>query len=82
MLRVNGVKTEIVGDDMIIEGRGYVPGGGLVETHMDHRIAMSALMMGLASDMPVRVDDAAFIATSFPDFVPMMQRMGAELSQA
>jgi 3-phosphoshikimate 1-carboxyvinyltransferase len=80
MLRVNGVKTEIVGDDMIVEGRGYVPGGGLVATHMDHRIAMSALMMGLASDAPVCVDDMSFIGTSFPDFVPMMRRMGAELS--
>ena len=80
MLRANGVKTEIVGDDMIVEGRGHVPGGGLVATHMDHRIAMSALMMGLASDAPVRIDDMSFIATSFPDFVPMMRRMGAELS--
>jgi 3-phosphoshikimate 1-carboxyvinyltransferase len=80
MLRVNGVKTEIVGDDMIVEGRGHVPGGGFVATHMDHRIAMSALMMGLASETPVKVDDTAFIATSFPDFVPMMRRMGAEFS--
>jgi 3-phosphoshikimate 1-carboxyvinyltransferase len=80
MLRVNGVKVEIVGDDMIIEGRGHVPGGGLVATHMDHRIAMSALMMGLASDTPVRVDDTAFIATSFPDFVPMMRKLGAEFA--
>lgn len=80
MLRVNGVKTEIVGDDMIVEGHGHVPGGGLVATHMDHRIAMSALMMGLASDTPVRVDDTAFIATSFPDFVPMMRKLGAEFS--
>lgn len=80
MLRVNGVKAEIVGDDMIIEGRGHVPGGGLVATHMDHRIAMSALMMGLASDTPVKVDDTAFIATSFPDFVPMMRKLGAEFA--
>ena len=80
MLRANGVKTEIVGDDMIVEGRGHVPGGGLVATHMDHRIAMSALMMGLASDAPVRIDDMSFIGTSFPDFVPMMRRMGAELA--
>lgn len=80
MLRVNGVKVEIVGDDMIVEGRGHVPGGGLVATHMDHRIAMSALMMGLASDTPVKVDDTAFIATSFPDFVPMMQKLGAEFA--
>lgn len=78
MLRVNGVDVAIEGDDLIVEGRGHVPGGGLVATHMDHRIAMSALVMGLASDRPVRVDDTAFIATSFPDFVPMMRRLGAD----
>jgi 3-phosphoshikimate 1-carboxyvinyltransferase len=79
MLRVNGVKVEISGDDLIVEGRGHVPGGGLVATHMDHRIAMSALAMGCASDQPVKVDDTAFIATSFPDFVPMLRGLGAEL---
>jgi 3-phosphoshikimate 1-carboxyvinyltransferase len=80
MLRVNGVKVEISGNDMIVEGKGHVAGGGLVATHMDHRIAMSALVMGLASDKPVRVDDTAFIATSFPDFIPMMRGLGAEFS--
>jgi 3-phosphoshikimate 1-carboxyvinyltransferase len=80
MLRVNGVKVEIDGDDMIVEGRGHVPGGGVVATHMDHRIAMSALAMGCASDKPVGVDDTAFIATSFPDFIPMMQRLGADFA--
>jgi 3-phosphoshikimate 1-carboxyvinyltransferase len=78
MLRVNGVKVEISGDDLIVEGKGHVPGGGLVATHMDHRIAMSALVMGLAADQPVTVDDTAFIATSFPDFVPMMRSLGAD----
>ena len=78
MLRVNGVKAEIAGDDLIVEGRGHVPGGGLVATHMDHRIAMSALVMGLAADKPVKVDDTAIIATSFPDFIPMMRGLGAE----
>ncbi len=78
MLRVNGITCEISGDDLIVEGRGHVPGGGLVATHMDHRIAMSALVMGLASDRPVKVDDTAFIATSFPDFIPMMRALGAE----
>ena len=48
MLRVNGVKAEISGDDLIVEGKGHVAGDGLVATHMDHRIAMSALVMGLA----------------------------------
>jgi 3-phosphoshikimate 1-carboxyvinyltransferase len=80
MLRVNGVSCEISGDDLIVEGRGHVPGGGLVATHMDHRIAMSALVMGLASDKPVAVDDTAFIATSFPEFIPMMRGIGAEFS--
>ena len=80
MLRVNGVSVEISGDDLVVEGRGHVPGGGLVATHMDHRIAMSALVMGLASDKPVKVDDTAFIATSFPDFIPMMRALGAEFS--
>jgi 3-phosphoshikimate 1-carboxyvinyltransferase len=80
MLRVNGIKVEISGDDLIVEGKGYVPGGGLVATHMDHRIAMSALVMGLAADRPVKVDDTAFIATSFPDFIPMMRSLGGEFS--
>ena len=76
----NGVRVEISGDDLIVEGRGHVPGGGLVATHMDHRIAMSALVMGLASDKPVKVDDTAFIATSFPDFIPMMRSLGADFA--
>jgi 3-phosphoshikimate 1-carboxyvinyltransferase len=80
MLRVNGVKVEIAGDDLFVEGKGHVRGGGVVATHMDHRIAMSALVMGLASDRPVKVDDTAFIATSFPDFIPMMRSLGAEFS--
>jgi 3-phosphoshikimate 1-carboxyvinyltransferase len=80
MLRVNGVKAGIAGNDLIVEGKGHVDGDGLVATHMDHRIAMSALVMGLASDKPVKVDDTAFIATSFPDFIPMMRSLGAEFS--
>jgi 3-phosphoshikimate 1-carboxyvinyltransferase len=47
---------------------------------MDHRIAMSALIFGLATDKPVQVDDTAFIATSFPSFVPMMRGLGAEFA--
>ena len=80
MLRVNGVVVEIDGDDLIVEGQGQVPGGGVVTTHMDHRLAMSALVMGLASEKPVSVDDAAFIATSFPRFVELMQGLGADLA--
>jgi 3-phosphoshikimate 1-carboxyvinyltransferase len=80
MLRVNGVKVEISGDDLIVEGRGRVPGGGTVATHMDHRMAMSALIMGLASEKPVQADDTSFIATSFPTFAPMMRELGASFS--
>ena len=78
MIRVNGVNAEIIGDDLIVHGTGRVPGGGIVSTHMDHRIAMSALVMGCASDAPVTIDDTTFIATSFPDFIPMMRRLGAD----
>jgi 3-phosphoshikimate 1-carboxyvinyltransferase len=80
MLRANGVEVEIEGDDLIVHGKGRAPGGGMVTTHMDHRLAMSALMMGLASEQPVGVDDAAFIATSFTGFVELMRKLGADLS--
>jgi 3-phosphoshikimate 1-carboxyvinyltransferase len=80
LLRQNGVDLDIAGDDLIVHGTGRAPGGGFVATHMDHRIAMAALVMGLASGKPVKVDDTAFIATSFPGFVEMMRAMGGELS--
>jgi 3-phosphoshikimate 1-carboxyvinyltransferase len=80
MLRANGVEVEIAGDDLVVHGKGHVPGGGLVATHMDHRIAMSALVMGIGAAKPVRVDDAAFIATSFPGFADLMRALGADLS--
>jgi 3-phosphoshikimate 1-carboxyvinyltransferase len=79
-LRSNGVAVEIDGDDLIVHGTGTVAGGGQVATHMDHRIAMSFLTMGLAAQKPVGVDDGAFIATSFPGFVPMLRGLGADLS--
>ncbi len=73
LLAANGVKAEIEGDDLLVHGTGgAIPGGGVVETHMDHRIAMSALVMGLAARAPVAVDDAAFIDTSFPGFAALM----------
>jgi len=80
MLRANGVAAEIEGDDLIVQGKGRPAGGAEVKTHMDHRIAMSALVMGLASENPVRVDDSAFIATSFPGFVELMRSIGADLT--
>jgi 3-phosphoshikimate 1-carboxyvinyltransferase len=80
LLRANGVAAEIVGDDLIVAGSGRAAGGGLVATHMDHRIAMSALVMGSASEKPVKIDDASFIATSFPGFAELMRSLGADLS--
>jgi len=80
MLRINGIEVEIDGDDLIVHGKGRATGGGLVATHMDHRIAMAALIMGLASENPVKVDDTAFIATSFPGFADMMRSLGASFS--
>jgi len=73
-----GVEARIEGDDLIVMGKGRAPGGGVIETHMDHRIAMAFLVLGLGSVKPVTVDDTAMIATSFPDFVPLMSKLGAE----
>ena len=83
-LRANGVTVEETEDGIIVEGRGGdgVKGGGTVETHLDHRIAMSFLVMGLASREPVSVDDVAMIATSFPEFEDLMRELGAEFSDA
>ncbi|NQY41447.1 MAG: 3-phosphoshikimate 1-carboxyvinyltransferase [Henriciella sp.] len=83
MLRVNGVEVEETEDGFIVQGcGGAVPGGGLVETHHDHRIAMSALIMGTASQKPVSIDDAAMIATSYPEFMQHMKTLGADLRSA
>jgi 3-phosphoshikimate 1-carboxyvinyltransferase len=80
MLRANGIDVDIEGDDLIVRGRGHAQGGGEVITHMDHRIAMSGLVIGLASERPVRVDDASFIATSFPGFARLMSGLGADFT--
>ena len=80
LLRGNGVAVDVEGDDLIVHGQGRAGGGGLVSTHMDHRIAMAAIVLGLASEEPVQIDDGTFIATSFPGFVELMRSLGAELS--
>ena len=81
MLAAAGVRVEIEGDDLIVHGSGAAPtGGATVLTHMDHRLAMSALVMGLGTAEPVSVDDAAFIETSFPGFAALMGALGADIS--
>jgi 3-phosphoshikimate 1-carboxyvinyltransferase len=80
MLRANGATVEVDKDDLIVQGKGRASGGGMVATHMDHRIAMAALVLGVACEQGVQVDDTAFIATSFPGFVEMMRSLGAEFS--
>jgi 3-phosphoshikimate 1-carboxyvinyltransferase len=80
LLSVNGAKVEIEGDDMIVHGTGAPPaGGGVVATHMDHRIAMSAVVFGMVTAAPVTADDAGFIDTSFPGFVDLMNGLGAAI---
>ena len=79
-LRANGVKARSNGDSLVVEGGNGVRGGGTVETHLDHRIAMAFLTLGLAADRPVTVDDAGMIATSFPQFRHLMQGLGACLA--
>jgi len=82
-LAANGVPHTIENDDLIVHGLGPdgVPGGGMVATHMDHRIAMSFLTMGLASHQPVTVDDVTMIATSFPEYMDLMKGLGAEFTE-
>jgi 3-phosphoshikimate 1-carboxyvinyltransferase len=78
-LRACGVEVTEFEDGMVVHGRGAdgVPGGATVATRLDHRIAMSFLVLGLASAKPVTIDDAAPIATSFPSFLSMMRGLGA-----
>ena len=80
-LRAAGVDCAIEGDDLIVQGgAGAVRGGGLVATHLDHRIAMSFLVMGLAARTPMTVDDETMIATSYPAFRADMARLGAQIA--
>ncbi|MCG7573323.1 3-phosphoshikimate 1-carboxyvinyltransferase [Phaeobacter sp. CNT1-3] len=80
-LRLNGVEVDDGEDWWIVKGRGHgnVPGGATCESHLDHRIAMSFMVMGMAANAPVSVDDGSPIATSFPIFEDLMGGLGADL---
>ena len=82
-LEANGVRVEEGEDWFVVHGMGPggVPGGGTCATHLDHRIAMSFLCLGLAARKPVRIDDGGAIATSFPVFEPLMAALGASISR-
>lgn len=80
MLRANGVDTESGPDWLRVMGGAPVRGGGMVAATGDHRIAMSALVLGLGADAPVSVDDGSMIATSFPGFADDLNSLGGLLS--
>ncbi|MHC2482133.1 3-phosphoshikimate 1-carboxyvinyltransferase [Rhizobium leguminosarum] len=85
-LKLNGVDCDEGEDFLIVRGRPDGKGlgnaaGDKVSTHLDHRIAMSFLVMGLASEHPVTIDDAAMIATSFPEFMQLMTGLGAKIEE-
>ncbi len=83
-LEANGVTIEEGPDFMTVHGMGPggVPGGGLAQARLDHRIAMSFAVLGMASQEAVRIDDGSPIATSFPIFEPLMAGLGARLERA
>ena len=79
-LKATGIQVEELPDGLIIQGTGgALPGGGLIATESDHRIAMSFLIMGMASRNPVTIDDDSMIATSFPGFADLARGAGADL---
>ena len=81
-LEACGVRIEEDADTLIVHGTGRVPGGATCETRLDHRIAMSFLVLGLVSDRPVTIDDGGPIATSFPAFEPLMAALGAVIQRS
>ncbi|MBS0124562.1 3-phosphoshikimate 1-carboxyvinyltransferase [Thetidibacter halocola] len=82
-LRAAGIAVDEGEDWWTVHGEGFgrVKGGVTVKTHLDHRIAMSFLVMGLASNQPMRVDDGGPIATSFPVFEALMAELGARIER-
>ena len=80
-LSKNGIDVKIDSNNLIINGSSGGPkGGGLVETNLDHRIAMSSIILGMVSDESIRIDDIETIKTSFPNFIELMKKLGARIS--
>ncbi len=78
-----GVNTSVTGDDLTVHGTGgLVEGGGRIEARHDHRIAMSFLVLGMAAQHAVTIDDARAIATSFPGFSGLMNALGGRIEDA
>ena len=82
-LRANGIEVEDGPDWWIVKGLGHgnIPGGATCQSHLDHRIAMSFLILGMVAQQPVQVDDGGPIATSFPIFEPLMASLGAQVER-
>ena len=77
-----GVEAEIDGDTLTVEGRGRKPrGAATIAARLDHRIAMAFLVLGLAAERPVAIDDGETIATSFPGFAKLMNGLGAAIEE-
>ena len=83
-LRAAGVEVDEGEDWWIVKGRGFgnVAGGVTVESRLDHRIAMSFMVMGMATEKPMSVDDGSPIATSFPIFEKLMADLGADITRS
>ena len=81
ILNKNGIDTRIEDNNLIIRGNSKGPkGGAIIETNLDHRIAMSSIILGMVSDKPIEVDDTETIKTSFPEFIELMKKLGAKLT--
>ena len=81
ILNKNGIDTSIEDNNLIIKGNAKGPkGGAIIKTNLDHRIAMSSIILGMVSDKPIEVDDTETIKTSFPEFIELMKKLGAKLT--